>query len=243
MCVPSDEQLILRLIQAFSVAVERGLPHEIAALMCADEAEAFLDDIADLDGDEPVDPIEEPAIAVALVRVFGDLAMAYVTHPGGVEGQLFFRREERRWTVCADAEDELSLEQLEDNVWPAVPAEVSGLVWTVHELRRKPCGSLSIEDLRLLLRQGEGVGVLLPRASNQLQWNPLAEGDFFPGDLLVATLQLGREHWARDPVSLTRIRIAIDRLAELGDLTTHGAPHHQIWSEISRFQQLDSTRR
>jgi hypothetical protein len=36
-----DESLIHELAKAFSVAVARGVPREIAALMCADEAEPF----------------------------------------------------------------------------------------------------------------------------------------------------------------------------------------------------------
>ncbi|MBF6166385.1 hypothetical protein IU486_16710 [Streptomyces gardneri] len=151
------------------------------------------------------------------IRFFGDVAFARIMHATGDVATLFFRHETGRWTLCADADEELSLEQLDDNVWPAMPPEATRLMRTVHALWRRPIGRLTIEDVRCLLQQNEGVDVLLPRALIQLQWNPLAEGDLFPGDLLVATLRVGHEHWTQDPVAVTRIRIIIDKLNDLGD--------------------------
>lgn len=231
-----DESLILGLINEFWVAVERGIPREMAALMCAEEAEQFLDNVPDPEYDDPTgEPIGEPTFEVSGIRIFGDVAFARIIHSPDNVATLFFRYETGRWTVCADADEDLSLEQLEDDVWPTMPADASGLMWTVHELRRKPIGRLTDEDVRCLLQQNEGVDVLLPRVLHQLQWNPLAGGDLFPGDLLVAALRVGQEHWRRDPVAVTRIRIVIDKIRDLGDLTEHGAPHEEIWNRITDF--------
>ncbi|MEV6326006.1 contact-dependent growth inhibition system immunity protein [Nocardia sp. NPDC051787] len=230
-----DESLILGLINEFWVAVERGIPREIATLMCAEEAEQFLDNVSDPDCDEPVEPIGEPAFEVAGIRVFGDFALARIVRSPDNVATLFFQHEAGMWTVCADADEELSLEQLEDDVWPAMPADATRLMRTVHELRRKPIGRLTVEDVRCLLQQNEGIDVLLARALHQLEWNPLAGGDLFPGDLLVATLRVGHEHWGQDPVAVTRIRNAIDKVRDLGDLTEHGAPHEEIWNRITDF--------
>jgi hypothetical protein len=102
-----DESLITDLIEAFSIAVERAVPRDLAALMCADEAESFLDNISDPES-EGVVPVREQAVHVLAVRVFDDLALARFTRSTEEVRTLYFRREDGRWTVCADAEDELS---------------------------------------------------------------------------------------------------------------------------------------
>lgn len=92
--------------------------------------------------------------------------------------------------------DALSLEQIERDVWGDPPAEATYLVRTAHELRRKPIGTLTPEDLRLLLGQKIGVDALLPSALRLLAADPLVEGDFYPGDLLRAAVRIPAEYWA-----------------------------------------------
>ncbi|WP_231982957.1 contact-dependent growth inhibition system immunity protein [Nocardia sp. 852002-20019_SCH5090214] len=231
-----DASVISELITEFWVATERGIPREMAALMCAEEAEQFLDDVSDPDYDgPPVDPIGAPAFEVSGIRVYGDVALARITHAPDNVAVLFFRHEAGRWTVCADADEDLSVDQFEDDVWPALPADATALMRTVDELRRKPIGDLTVEDMRSLLQQRVGVGVLLPRVLVRLNWDPLLAGDLFPGDLLVATLRVDREHWEQDPVALVRIRHVVDKVRDLGDLTQHGAPHEEIWRAVTDF--------
>ncbi|MCX4094998.1 contact-dependent growth inhibition system immunity protein [Nocardia sp. alder85J] len=229
------ESLILDLITEFRFAVERGRPREMAALMCDEEAQQFLDNVSDPDSEGYAEPPGEPTFEVSSVRVLGNLALARIIHAPDRTTTLFFRHEAGRWTVCADAVEDLSVEQLEDDVWPAPPADATTLMRTVHELRRTPIGRLTVEDVRCLLQQHEGVDILLPRAAIRLGWNPLAAGDLFPGDLLLAVLRIGPEHWARDPVSLVRIRHAVGTVRDLGDLTEHDAPHDEIWRETTEF--------
>jgi hypothetical protein len=69
----------------------------------------------------------------------------------------------------------------------------------VHELRRRPVGQLGIEDLRVLVAQRVGLDVLVPLALARLEENPLAEGDFYPGDLLVAVLRVPPAYWQSRP--------------------------------------------
>ncbi|MEV6140307.1 contact-dependent growth inhibition system immunity protein [Nocardia sp. NPDC051990] len=57
-------------------------------------------------------------------------------------------------------------------------------------LRRKPIGFFTAEDLRIMLGQHERTSALLPRALDVLERNPLAEGDYYPGDLLVTALKI-----------------------------------------------------
>lgn len=80
-----------------------------------------------------------------------------------------------------------TLEQLENDVWGDSGYD-SHLVATVHRLRRKPLGSLTNEDLRIMIGQNIGFNHLLPLAMKALRANPLASGDLYDGDLLAATI-------------------------------------------------------
>lgn len=61
---------------------------------------------------------------------------------------------------------------------------------TVYRLRREPIGTLEAEDLRVLVAQQEGLEALVPRVLIRLSQNPLLEGDFYPGDVLVAVMKV-----------------------------------------------------
>ncbi|MBE8523770.1 hypothetical protein ILP97_40850 [Amycolatopsis sp. H6(2020)] len=112
----------------------------------------------------------------------------------------------------------LSLEQLEGHSWGAPPADATRLVRTAHELRRKPVGELSAEDLRLLLGQHVGVEVLVPVALTHLEHDPMTEGDFYPGDLLVAVLAVPATYWPGHPGDLDRARRVLEAVAEDTDV-------------------------
>src|SRR5947209_14425970 len=91
--------------------------------------------------------------------------------------------------------ESLTLEQIDGQVWGNPPADASRLVQTVHALRHKPVRQLGAEELRVLVSQQVSPDVLVPRALDLLEQNPLAEGDYYPGDLLVATLKLPADLW------------------------------------------------
>ena len=84
-----------------------------------------------------------------------------------------------------------TLDELDPPAW-GEPNYDSHLVTRCYELRRQPIDSMSIEDLRILIGQRVGLRFLLPRALEELEKNPLAEGDFYPGDLLLVTLKAVR---------------------------------------------------
>ncbi|MFD3704677.1 contact-dependent growth inhibition system immunity protein [Nocardia sp. NPDC058658] len=89
-----------------------------------------------------------------------------------------------------------SVEQIEGETWPEPASDATYVIRRVHQLRRVPVGELSIEDLRIMLSQSVGTVAILPRVLYLLEENPLSAGDFYPGDLLVATLRLRRDHWS-----------------------------------------------
>jgi hypothetical protein len=128
-----------------------------------------------------------------------------------------------------------TLEQLEGDRWGDPPADATHLIATVHELRRKPVGQLAAEDLRILLGQQVGVDALVPRALDLLDGNPLAEGDFYPGDLLAAVLSLPVEYWQQHPGHEKRINQVVSVVASM-DLDAHGAPADVIHAAIDRYR-------
>ncbi|WP_086829952.1 contact-dependent growth inhibition system immunity protein [Allokutzneria sp. NRRL B-24872] len=220
----NDESLIRDLLKAFVVAAQREVPREMAALMCADEAASFLDGVLDPDRDDPVELAEEPIVEVVAVQVFGDVALARFAREDDDVCTLYFRRENGRWAVCADAEDDMSLEQLEDNASTVR-----------HALHRRPIGTLSAEEHRILLERHEGLHVLLPRVLVRLTWEPLLRGESFPGDVLVAALKVDPAHWGDDPEALAGMESVVRAVHRLGDLTEHGAPHDEIWGCVTEF--------
>lgn len=106
----------------------------------------------------------------------------------------------------------LSLQEIEGDDWGDPPAGATRLVRTVHQLRRTPLGELDAEDLRLLISQKIGLDVLVPRTLTLLERNPLLEGDFYPGDVLAATLRIPSSYWSANPGQLTRIKHVIASL-------------------------------
>lgn len=80
-------------------------------------------------------------------------------------------------------DDERSLEQIEQDDWGDPPSDATFLVRRVMSLRRTPLKTLGAEELRIMIGQGVGLTVLVPRALAILNEDPLAQGDFYPGDL------------------------------------------------------------
>lgn len=91
-----------------------------------------------------------------------------------------------------------SLQELEGQDW-GEPSFSSHLVRACYALRRKPLCDFTIEDLRIMVGQNIGLDYLIPIAIEQLQRDPLAAGDFYPGDLLEKVLQVQADFWLTHP--------------------------------------------
>jgi hypothetical protein len=105
-----------------------------------------------------------------------------------------------------------TLDELDPPAWPDAPVDATPLVRRVHALRTVPVGRLSVEDLRLLLGQDVGRPVLVPIALRVLRERPLAEGDLYPGDLLMAVLRVPEDHWAARPDEKAALRAVVASL-------------------------------
>src|ERR1043165_470707 len=100
-----------------------------------------------------------------------------------------------------------SLQELEGSDW-GDPTYDSYLVTTVYSLRHKPLRDFTAEDLRIVIGQNLSLPYLIPLALEYLERDPLAQVDFFPGDLLWNVARSDPEFW-RDQSGLQRLLIRI----------------------------------
>ncbi|MEU3613383.1 contact-dependent growth inhibition system immunity protein [Streptomyces sp. NPDC006872] len=110
---------------------------------------------------------------------------------------------------------DLSLEELERDRWSVPLGGETRLMATVRQLRRKPIGGLTVEDMRLLIRQDVGLAYLLPLAVEALRIDPMAEGDMCEGDLLAAVLTRSAEVWSESPELERDVRLIVSELADV----------------------------
>lgn len=101
----SDPVKIKALIGAFSDSVSKGNPHEIARLMCREEAEPYLDAVADPGGEPANAP--KPRFKIGDVVVHGDAAAATLIFEDHETQTMYFRKNDGAWTVCAPAKDQM----------------------------------------------------------------------------------------------------------------------------------------
>jgi hypothetical protein len=106
------------------------------------------------------------------------------------------------------------LDVLEGITW-GEPTFPSHLVKTCHALRRKPIGEFSIEDLRIMIGQRIGLPFLMPLAVELLMKDPLAEGDFYAGDLLTNVLRVDPSFWSEHRALRDGLATALRGLPEL----------------------------
>lgn len=118
------------------------------------------------------------------------------------------------------------------------PDDGSYLVGTCQRLWDVPIEELEVEDLRILIGQGLGLRHLMPRALEVLQADPLAQGDFYPGDLLSAVLRSAPSFWAGNPALACRVvalaQIALARMNKKFRKKNDDI-RHQIFEELGRF--------
>jgi len=101
-----------------------------------------------------------------------------------------------------------SLEELENEYW-GDPDFPSHLMTECHRLRKIPINEFSVENFRIMLGQGIGIKHLLPLALDLLEANPLAEGDFYPGDLLGSVLKLPPGFWKSEKDYAIRVNVIL----------------------------------
>ncbi|MFG1775829.1 contact-dependent growth inhibition system immunity protein [Micromonospora sp. NPDC049051] len=132
-----------------------------------------------------------------------------------------------------------TIEQLERDVWPDPGPDGTSLVRRCTELRRKPVGEFTVEDLRIMLGQQIGVSALLPLAVEVLLRDPLAEGDYYPGDLLINVLRLPDAAWSNLRAERKRLAATLTQLMANAPFSTPDLrprdPNRQLRDAMARF--------
>jgi hypothetical protein len=109
--------------------------------------------------------------------------------------------------LVSEPDKSRSLEQIEDDYWGDPPADATKLISTAYALHKQPIGTLDVEGLRLLISQQIGLDTLVPLALDHVELDPLAEGDFYPGDLLDALIRRVPEpYWQAHEDQRARVR-------------------------------------
>jgi len=113
-----------------------------------------------------------------------------------------------------DQMESKSLESLESDEW-SDPESPSHLTTECHRLRKIPISEFSVENIRIMLSQDIGTKHLLPLALEVLEDDPLAEGDYYPGDLLSSVLNLPSELWNTEKVCASRVDTILESLQSI----------------------------
>jgi hypothetical protein len=108
-----------------------------------------------------------------------------------------------------------TIEEHEAERWGEPPAGATFLIRRCHELRTKPIGEFSVEDLRIMIGQGIGLRWLVSAALDVLEEAPLAASDMHEGDLLENVLSVPELYWAGDTGSWLRLRDVAEKLVAL----------------------------
>ncbi|CAG0974664.1 hypothetical protein PLCT2_01549 [Planctomycetaceae bacterium] len=81
------------------------------------------------------------------------------------------------------------------------PTYNSFVVTNAHRLRRVPIKQFTLDDLRFMIGQGEGLPWLMPRALAHLARHPLGGGRrHYPGSLLNAVISVPDAFWHEQPL-------------------------------------------
>ncbi len=118
-----------------------------------------------------------------------------------------------------------TIDEIEGAREPDPDPDVTNVIRRCLALRRKPLSQFTTEDLRLMLGQQIAVPILLPMAVAVLADDPLAEGDYYPGDLLYAVVRLPESAW----LSAAHDR---DRLVEA--LRATQVPNGDVYADLRR---------
>jgi len=129
-----------------------------------------------------------------------------------------------------------TLEELDPPIWNRPNSDTSYLIKTVHSLRSKKIKDFSVEDLRLMIGQEIGLKYLIPSAIEILEREPLAEGDYYPGDLLKMVLTINNNFWANNPEIFQKMHLVTQKaFAEINEIDVSDAIKNQLIELLNNF--------
>ena len=111
-----------------------------------------------------------------------------------------------------------TLDELEGPGW-SDPNFPSAMVQRIRALGRIPLREFTAEDYRLIITQQRALSTLVPLALELLQTEPFAEGDYHPGDLLLAVINVNPQFWlAHSDLRSKEKRVLAAAIARLDEL-------------------------
>jgi hypothetical protein len=111
-------------------------------------------------------------------------------------------------------DDTNTLEELESSAWGEPPLDLE-YMHRVKRIRSTPLRDITDADLRFMLILRQSPYHLLPLALTALQAKPFLEAEYFPGDLLQASLEQDPEFYTSQP-QVTAFLLSIAKQAEKG---------------------------
>lgn len=129
-----------------------------------------------------------------------------------------------------------SIEQLTGDVWSGLGL-TTNLMEKVHRYRKIPLAELTVEQLRLLIGQSEELSCLVPLAFSELAKNPLAEGDFYEGDLLNSVLSVNSGFWKKNQVLKAEVLALISSSRKVIE-ESDANQKRQLLEKMDAFSQL-----
>lgn len=127
-------------------------------------------------------------------------------------------------------EETKSIEQLQSNNRIGMGSP-SGIAARCSQFTRVPVKDLSAEQVRLLLSQDVGTVFLLDKTLQFLEVDILTDGDFYPGDLLSAVLNIKRVYWENQPELAMRLYMLLTQKRS----AIEDAGHKRLCREVERF--------
>jgi len=98
-----------------------------------------------------------------------------------------------------------TIELLENDYWISPSIFPTDLVRKVFLLRKKSLSDLGSNDLRILISQNVGLKYVVSIAIETLEKNLLEEAFYYPGDLLVAVLDIPTDYWKENNLEKNKI--------------------------------------
>ena len=130
---------------------------------------------------------------------------------------------------------ELSLQQLENDYWEEDSKFPTPLVESVYKFRKIPLKDLTIEQLRLLIGQNEGLRFLIPLALKELNKDILVEGDYYRGDLLNMVFKIKNSFWQKNNNHKLELQAILRQQKGRIEADNENNIHRQILRRIEEF--------
>jgi hypothetical protein len=121
--------------------------------------------------------------------------------------------------------DQLQFTSQRDQASPA------GIASRCHQYMEVPIKDLSKEQVRLLLSHDVGTIFLLDKTIRILEEDILADGDFYPGDLLSALLNVNKVYWKNSPELAGRLYSLLSKQRPI----IQKAGHKRLDREVAQF--------